>query len=120
MTFSLKGIQLSIKDLGMVQNTTWEARAQWYSVGLGLGISANTLDAIKKNNHDICEDSYIAVLKNWLSRKHHKPTWNALAEALRCPSVGLGHLAEQLPPQGKLIITNWSGKNVNQVLIVCS
>jgi hypothetical protein len=38
------------------------------------------------------------MLTTWL-REHPQPTWSALAEALRSPSVGLYHLAEEIQHQ---------------------
>jgi hypothetical protein len=38
------------------------------------------------------------MLTKWL-REHERPTWSALADALRCPSVGLYHLAEEIQHQ---------------------
>ena len=75
------------------QNFTWDARSKWYNVGLALGISADTLDAIRRNHQGICEDCYTTVLREWL---REEPTLSSLAEALRSPSVNMGHLAEQL------------------------
>ena len=76
-----------------IQNSTWDARSKWYNVGLALGLSPNTLDVIGRNHRDICEDCYRTILKEWLGKK---PTLSSLAEALRSPSVNMGHLAEQL------------------------
>ena len=90
---------LKVRDLSTVQNTTWNARSQWYNIGLGLDISADTLDAIRRSNQGECDDCYSAMLKHWLKVKHPRPTWNGLAEALKTPSVNMGQLAEQLPPQ---------------------
>ena len=95
---------LKFRDLSAIQKTTWGARSQWYNVGLELGISADTLDAIKRNNRDICEDCYTTIVKHWLKVKHPRPTWTALAEALKSPSVNMGHLAEQPPPECELFL----------------
>ena len=69
-------------------------------MGLELGISADSLDAIRKNNQD-CEDCYTNILKQWLKGKYAGPTLGALAEALRSPAVNMAHLAEQLPPMAR-------------------
>ena len=71
---------------------------QWYNVGLELGISPDTLDAIKSDNRDICADCYRTMLKQWLKGKNPRPTLGALAEALGSSSVKMAHTAEQLPP----------------------
>ena len=44
-------------------------------------------------------DCFRAMLSQWLKRTLPRPTWNALAEALRSRSVGLSHLAEEILQQ---------------------
>ena len=83
-------------DLASVRRAVWEGRAKWYDIGLELGLTAGTLDAIQQTsqcNADIC---IRATLKEWLSRADLQPSWNSLAKSLRAPPVGLGHLAEQI------------------------
>lgn len=46
---------LTIKDLGKVQEEIFEVRAEWYNIGLALGIFSDTLDAIKENDGDVKE-----------------------------------------------------------------
>ena len=66
-------------------------------MGLGLGISPDTLDAVKRDNRDICADCYGAMLKQWLKEE---PALSSLAGALRSPSVNMGYLAQQLMSMG--------------------
>jgi hypothetical protein len=54
---------------------------------------ADTLDSIELANPRKPDCCFRAMLIKWL-REHQRPTWSALAEALRSPSVGLSHLAE--------------------------
>ena len=86
---------LGMKDLRKVQRATWEARAKWYNIGLELEIDPGTLDTVKGNNDDI-DDRFRAMLMTWLKMVQPKPTLAALAEALQSPTVGFGHLAEQV------------------------
>ena len=86
---------LSSGELNTVLNLTWDARSKWYNIGLGLGISVGTLDAVKKDHREYCDECYTEVLKRWL-RNDLSPTWRALADALRAPSVNMSHIAEQL------------------------
>ena len=88
-------------DLREIVNATWDARSKWYTIGLGLDIPVGTLDAISLNNNGICESCYTKTLTEWLRRDSLRPTWNALAEALRSPSVHMRRLAQQLPHQGE-------------------
>ena len=87
---------LSIDDLGDVLEAVWEARAKWYNIGLKLGISVGTLDSINKTANQNPDDCITAVIKDWLKNGKPKPTWAAVAKALKSPMVGCGHLAEQL------------------------
>ena len=68
---------------------------KWYNIGLGFEIDPGTLDTIKGNNDDI-DDQFRAMLMIWLNKVQPKPTLAALAEALQSPTVGFGHLAEQV------------------------
>ena len=86
---------LGASNLRSVRRATWDARSKWYDVGLELGIDPGTLDSIKSNN-DSNESRFTAVLLSWLRAVNPRPTLAALAEALRSPTVGYGHLAEQI------------------------
>ena len=84
-------------DLAEVQRAVWEGRAKWYNIGLELGLTARTLDAIQlTNKHDVGE-CFREMLKEWLGKSDLLPTWSSLAKALRAPPVDLEQLAEQLP-----------------------
>jgi hypothetical protein len=92
--------KLCIKDLYEVQTAAWDARTKWYNIGLALKIDPGTLDVIEGNNKDI-DKQFRAMLTTWLKMVDPRPTWEALAEALRSPTVGYEHLAERcmLPPK---------------------
>ena len=89
---------LGQNNLRRVQDTIWEARTQWYNLGLGLDITPDSLDSIELVNAGNPDRCFRAMLTKWL-REHQRPTWSALAEALRSPSVGLSHLAEKILQQ---------------------
>ena len=93
------GMMLCIDDLHKVQTATWEARAKWYNCGLALGITAGTLDAVKKSNHGDCDDCFTEILKKWLQKARPSPSWISLCIALEDPSVGHHELAESLESQ---------------------
>ena len=86
---------LGISDLRKVQRAAWDARAQWYNIGLELDIDPGTLDVIEGNNKDI-NNCFRAMLTTWLKMVQPKPTLAALAEALQSPTVGFEHLAERI------------------------
>ena len=87
---------LGIHDLHKVLKATWEARAKWYNCGLALGLTAGTLDAVKKGNIGDCGDCFTEMLKEWLQKVRPPPSWRALCIALEDPSVGHDELAENL------------------------
>jgi hypothetical protein len=89
--------KLTTDDLGDVLEAVWEARVKWFNIGLKLGISAGTLNAIKKNNSQDPDDCLTAMLEYWLNNGQPKPLWAALAKALKSPMVGYAQLAEELP-----------------------
>ena len=81
-------------DLASVQTAVWDARAEWFNIGLQLGLSAGTLDAIRRTYLNVADDCFTEVLKLWLRGSGR--SWSDLARTLRVPTVGFEHLAEQL------------------------
>ena len=74
------------------------ARAKWYNIGLKLGVPVGTLDSISEAANQNPDSCLTAMIKDWLRNGKPKPTWAAVAKALKSPMVGYEHLAEQLPP----------------------
>ena len=89
---------LGLSDLWRVQDTLWKASTRWYNLGLGLDISPDSLDSTELANAGNPDCCFRAMLTKWL-REHQRPTWSALAEALRSPSIGRSYLAEQIQHQ---------------------
>ena len=87
---------MSVADLRKVQDSIWEARTDWYNLGLGLDIAPDSLDAIQQENAQKPDHCFRAMLTKWLKQDSPRPTWSALAEALRSPSVDHSKLAEQI------------------------
>ena len=83
-------------DLASVQRAVWEGRAKWYNIGLELGLSPGTLDAIQQTYHHVADDCLRETLKLWLRGCGRRPSWSCLARCLRSQTVGLVELAEQL------------------------
>ena len=88
--------QLTINNLRTVQSAVWEARVKWLYIGLELGLNRDTLDAIKKKNPNITDNCFTEMLTVWLKMVNPPPTWSALADALKLPTVGYGQLGEQV------------------------
>ena len=71
----------------------YSVRAKWYNLGLGLGISCDDLDAIKKDCKEDTGDCLREVLKIWLSKN---PLKSDLIEALESKTVRGNRLAVEL------------------------
>ena len=82
-------------DLDSVLRTVWEGRAKWYNIGLELGLTAGTLNAIQKDNPHDTGMCFTNTLETWLRQSDH-PSWSDLAKSMRSLTVGLGQLAEEL------------------------
>jgi hypothetical protein len=72
---------------------------KWFNIGLKLGISPSTLNAIKKKNSQDPDNCLTDMLEYWLNNGKPKPSWEAVANALKSRMVGYAQLAEQLPQQ---------------------
>ena len=88
---------LTEASLADVQRALWDGRAKWYNLGLELGLTAGTLDAIQQINGNNVDSCFRSMLKEWLRKSELVPTWSSLARALREQPVGLGELAQHLP-----------------------
>ena len=87
---------LTVDDLATIQVAVWEARAEWYNLGLQLGLPPSTLDVIQKNHPGDCNQCFTDMIKEWLRTSDLQPTWEALANALESPQVGWSDLAKQI------------------------
>ena len=72
---------LSIKDAKEIMDLIWKYRAQWRSIGTGLGIDEGTLDAISKDERKV-GDCLREMINTWLRNTHPMPTRSALKAAL--------------------------------------
>ena len=80
--------------LGELFSKLYPVRAKWYNLGLGLGISCNDLDAIKKDCKEDTGECLKEVLKLWLKSQH--PGIADLIKSLSEPIVGESQLAKEL------------------------
>ena len=70
-------------------------RSKWYEIGLQLGVSVGTLNAIKKDYHST-SDCLRETLTIWLKTSPSPPTWNNIVDVLRRSTVGELRLAADL------------------------
>ena len=89
------GQQLTVDDLPVVREALNKVRAKWYDVGMQLGVSVGTLDAIKKQYSDP-SDCLRETLTTWLQTCVPPPTWTNIVGALRSSVVGEARLAADL------------------------
>ena len=77
----MKSLVPSVKPtLLELQDALSEVTARWYDLGLRLGLSTGTLDAIKTTNH---HDSMRDMLRTWLEEASEKACWSDIVDALQ-------------------------------------
>ena len=76
---------LGPKDLSRLNGDYFYARSKWKAIGCTLGISADDLEAIDKDNRK-CEDCFREVLLKWLRRQGNK-TESELVEAIKAAKI---------------------------------
>ena len=86
--------RLILDNLREVRHLLHKVRRRWYDIGIELGLSVEELDTIRADNTDLL-DCLTAMLKTWLKLTDPIPTWRALGEALRAPTINEVELANQ-------------------------
>jgi len=69
---------------------------KWYYIGLQLKVPVYILDNMKGEATSI---RLSKVIQYWLTHMNPSPTWRALANVLRMPTVGEGRLAGEIERQ---------------------
>ena len=102
--------ELSLNDLGFVQEMVWNARVKWYNLGLSLKVDVGDLEAIKKTCLCQTDDCFREMLMCWLRKKiqGEKKTLKEITDALQNKSVSRVDVAN-------LIIKECSGTDVNGI-----
>ena len=85
------GQQLTVDDLRVLMKELNDVCAKWYNIGVQLGLSVGTLDAIEKQYSDP-SDCLRKTLTTWL--KSSTPGWTNVVDALNI--VGEARLAAEL------------------------
>ena len=88
--------RLSEADLVDVQRKLYVVRTKWYNLGLELGQRASTLDSIDAKYNGDPSQCFCQVLKEWLNGVNPLPTWQAMVNALKSPTVAQHQVAEQI------------------------
>ena len=74
-------------------NALHSASYRWYQIGIQLEVPTHVLKNIKQQPHDQT-DCLTELLEYWV--RNAPPSWRALIDALRAPSVGEKTLAGEL------------------------
>ncbi len=92
--FTETTLGLETSDLKLIYGALFEVKAKWQPIGLELGLTPGTLDAIEQMKINP-SDRLEAVLLDWLLGAT-AATWEQLIDALRSAPVGANQLARQL------------------------
>ena len=88
--------RLSEDDLADVQRKLFTVKNEWYNLGLELGQRVSTLDSIDTKYSGDPSQCFRQVLKEWLKGVNPPPTWQAMVNALKSPTVVQYQVAEQI------------------------
>ena len=86
---------LTVDDLKKVLNSLWEARAKWIDIGIQLDMKVRSLEAIKRDHNEVGSCLRV-MLTDWLNQVDPPPTWEALLDSLKSPTVGCAQLADSI------------------------
>ena len=86
---------LKVDDLKVVRTALWDTCAKWMDIGIELEMKMPHLEAIKSDNSEV-GSCLTAMLTNWLKQTTPQPTWKALVNAMKSPTVGYAHLADTI------------------------
>ena len=85
---------ITVKDLKIVYNGTFDARNKWQNILLALNISKATIESIGTRCRDNPDDCYREGLTEWL--KGGERSWRELVEALSNRTVGHDDIATEI------------------------
>ena len=98
----LWSLSLAEDDFCEVYRKLWTIRANYYQLGIELGLPPGELQTIRQENSQNIAQGFTEVLLKWLKqlynvKKYGPPTWQRLKEAVASPSGGNDHaLAEKI------------------------
>lgn len=95
MYFPTNILQLDINSFAEVQEALWEAKVQWYNVGVRLRMKVHELDTIDVETGDDTSKKLTRMVKSRLNMME-PCTWRDLYEALKHPTVDMPYIADKL------------------------
>ena len=88
-------LSVGLDDLRLLHCELHLVSDKWFSLGVQLQVSIETLKSIQSNNCT-AEECLLEMLTVWLKQINPPCTWDVLIEALDSPPVGERLLAQQL------------------------
>ena len=85
---------LTLSNLKEVTKQVWDARTEWFKIGLALRLKSTDLKAIEKQNCGDLDSCLRLMVESWLKRVEPAATWKDLIAAVQ--SVGLARLANEI------------------------
>ena len=87
--------ELTEGDLVTILNEIYEARVRAHFVGLNLKVPTDVLESIRTRFDDDGDRLYYVIME-FLKQIDPKPTWRAIVDALKSPTVNMAKLAETI------------------------
>ena len=86
---------LSMDNAAIVAEELFRVRQRAYELGLALQLSQDALQTIMTENPKP-HDQILRITEEFLKREDPKPTWRAIIEALKTPSVDRPRMAQKI------------------------
>lgn len=86
--------ELNFDDYADVQEAMWEARCQWFNIGVRFKLNIHDLRTIRKDAGDV-DDKFHKMLDAWF-RNGENRTWAAICDVLQHNTVDMSYLADKV------------------------
>ena len=80
-------------NLSLLMDELSAVTADWYDLGVHLGVSTGKLDKIEHGNYD---NKLREMIKRWLKKANPQPCWEAIVAALKKDPLGEERLAQSI------------------------
>ena len=118
MSSLLTNILEGEEDLDTVYEKVFPARTEWNNIGLGLGLSINTLSAIDDECRGNSNKALRKMLEIWFNTK--KPTWEKLCNCLRKMTVSRNVLADKIQDYVQGVVFSFTYCLINNYVCRCT
>lgn len=111
--------QLNHGDYAEVQEAMWEARSQWFKIGVRFHLDIHELNVIDMDNSGDVDKKFHKMLDAWF-RNGKNRTWKAICDVLRHNTVSMANLAEKVWAKfAKAPPTHTEGKTFTAIIYSC-